>query len=122
MILEEETFKRFGYYPCDLRPHSHKRCLAACDDCGKIRETSKNEYHSLCISCVQKGKRPSKETRRKISNAMKGRSLSEETRKMIREATKEKHNAKKNNHLGTNHAQQIRRKISNAKKGRHLSE
>jgi hypothetical protein len=34
MILEEETYKKFGYYPRDLSRRSGKRILAACDKCG----------------------------------------------------------------------------------------
>ena len=54
MILEEETFEKFGYYPKDLTPHSGRMIVEACDKCGKIRITSKNHYHSLCGSCSQK--------------------------------------------------------------------
>jgi G:T-mismatch repair DNA endonuclease (very short patch repair protein) len=56
MILEEETFEAFGYYPSDLKPHSNKHILAACNDCGKTRKTSKNKYYPLCSSCCKKGK------------------------------------------------------------------
>ena len=56
MILEKETYEKFGYYPGDLGTKSHKRVLAACDDCGKIREITKSAYRSLCISCIRKGK------------------------------------------------------------------
>jgi DNA-directed RNA polymerase subunit RPC12/RpoP len=55
MILEEETFKKFGYYPRDLALKSNKRVLAKCDECGKIRETTKYRYRALCRSCSQKG-------------------------------------------------------------------
>jgi hypothetical protein len=37
MILEEETYEKFGYYPSDLLPHSGKVILVACADCNKIR-------------------------------------------------------------------------------------
>ena len=57
MILEEETFKDFGYYPSDLKPQSAKTILATCDDCGKVRETNKNRYRPLCKSCGAKGER-----------------------------------------------------------------
>ena len=57
VILEKETFEKFGYYPRDLKPESHKKVLAACDDCGKLKITSKHEYHALCIYCKNKGKR-----------------------------------------------------------------
>lgn len=53
VILEEETYKKYGYYPRDLKPKSSKKpILAKCDGCGIIRETTKNDYHNLCRSCV----------------------------------------------------------------------
>ena len=55
MILEEETFERYGYYPSDLKPKSSKRILAKCDECGKVRIIKKHDYHPLCKSCVRKG-------------------------------------------------------------------
>ena len=57
MILEEETYEKFGYYPRDLKPYSTKLILAACDECEKIRIYGKRDYHSLCKSCVKKGAR-----------------------------------------------------------------
>ena len=56
MILEEETFEKFGYYPSDLAPKSHKKILATCDDCGKIRKIERSAYHPRCKSCAKKGK------------------------------------------------------------------
>lgn len=66
MILEEETYKRFGYYSHDLKPRSWKRIVVACDGCGTVHETSKHDYHALCVSCCQKGKTLSEETKHKI--------------------------------------------------------
>ena len=60
MILEEETYEKFGYYPRDLKFKSGKKILAACDECGKIRITSKNAYCALCKSCVRTGERSEK--------------------------------------------------------------
>lgn len=57
MILEEETYRKFGYYPSDWAPRSHKKILAACDECGKVRVISKGAYRSLCKSCRQKGEK-----------------------------------------------------------------
>lgn len=51
MILEQETFDEYGYYPHELAPQSHKPILAICDDCGKPRATSKHNYRLLCPSC-----------------------------------------------------------------------
>ena len=54
MILEEETFKRFGYLPSTLAQRSGKPILATCDGCDKVRETTKHDYHSFCNSCTKK--------------------------------------------------------------------
>ena len=54
MILEKETYEKFGYYPSDLKPQSCKRLFATCDKCGKIRNIRRNSYRSLCISCAEK--------------------------------------------------------------------
>lgn len=67
MILEEETFERFGYHSCDLRPRSNKRILAACDDCGKVRVIKKVDYRAFCRPCSKKGEnKPSREVVRRI--------------------------------------------------------
>ena len=57
MILEEETFEKFGYYPSDLKPKSNKKILARCGECRKIREIEKRGYRPFCHSCVIKGKK-----------------------------------------------------------------
>jgi len=107
MILEEETFKKFGYYPRDLKHQSHKKILAKCDECGKIRILSKNSYHSLCKSCVRiERKRPnygkhfSDETKQKISDnhadfrgekcSFYGKHHTKETKEKIRKTRKER--------------------------------
>jgi hypothetical protein len=67
MILQAETLIEYGYLPLDLKLKSNKPILAACDECGKVRETTKNAYRSLCISCAEKGKIFSKETKLLLS-------------------------------------------------------
>lgn len=57
MILEDETFKKFGYYPRDLKAKSSKRILVKCDECGTIREIFRYPYYNLCRSCSQKLRR-----------------------------------------------------------------
>jgi len=54
MILEEETYKKFGYYPKDLGEYSLRPILITCDKCGKIRESEKRKYRALCRSCSNK--------------------------------------------------------------------
>ena len=80
MILEKETYEKFGYYPSDLKPKSGKRILAACEDCGKIRELRKYHYSDFCRSCMQKGKK----------NHFYGKHLSEEHKQKLSDAKKAK--------------------------------
>ena len=102
MILEEETFKKFGYYPSELTPQSHKKILAACDGCGKIRERYKNSYRDFCLSCVNKenpprlGKHHTEETKKKMSDTQKG---------------------KKHPFWGKKHSESTRRKMSETHSG-----
>ena len=114
MILEEETFEEFGYHPQDLKSQSHKKILAACDNCGKIREIIKYNYRDLCHMCAMqmeetirklseahKGMYFSEEHKRKISAAEKGKVLSEETKQKM-----------SNTHKGMHHSEESKRKIS----------
>ena len=85
-MLEEETFKIFGYYPSQLTPMSGRMILVKCNSCGKIRENIKCQYREQCISCTLKGNthsggnKISEETRNKISIAQTGKEFSEKTR------------------------------------------
>ena len=56
MINEKLTYKKFGYYSADLKPHSHKFIIAICENCHKLRNVMKQDYRALCKSCVKKGK------------------------------------------------------------------
>lgn len=44
MIDDEETFRRFGYRECDLKPKSHKKVVVICDFCGDRKDLSKDKY------------------------------------------------------------------------------
>lgn len=52
MILEEETYKKFGYWPNKLSKGSHKKVIAKCDTCGKIRELRRENYSDFCHKCI----------------------------------------------------------------------
>lgn len=56
MILEEETFKEYGYYSKDLSKGSHKKVIAKCDDCGKVRKIENKAYRDLCHQCAIKNR------------------------------------------------------------------
>lgn len=71
MILIEETYKEYGYFPRDLSKQSHKRIVVSCNKCGKIRRSRMGSYRDYCISCAAK-KPKSKEHARNISNGTKG--------------------------------------------------
>ena len=142
MILEQETFREFGYYPDELKPQSNKKILAACDDCGKVRAIKKSCYRSLCASCVKKGRIPwnkdkhlTEDHRRKIGEAGKGRTpwnigkpCSEEAKKKNSEAHKGQvpwniglkgFMAGENNpNYGKHHSEETKKKQSEANKGR----
>lgn len=60
MILEEETYKEYGYSPSNLSHGSNKQIICACDECGKIRKIQLYQYRSLCKSCSKKGTRNGK--------------------------------------------------------------
>jgi len=68
MILEEETFQEYGYYPSDLPLRSWKPILCTCDICGKIREKAKHDYRAICFNCSVH----SEVRANKISEAKKG--------------------------------------------------
>ena len=57
MILEEETFEKFGYYPSTLSRGSNKKIIVICDECLKQRIIQRNQYHTLCRSCSHKGEK-----------------------------------------------------------------
>ena len=118
MILEEETFREFGYISSELKPKSNKKILAACDDCGKVRAIMKRAYYSLCASCCKKGH---------IARN-KGGHLSEETKRKMRENQPDR-SGEKNSFFGRHHTEETKEKLSEASKGennhnygKHLSE
>lgn len=45
------TIEKFGYDPADLKDKSLRNVIAICQQCGKIREIRKSQYHDLCIFC-----------------------------------------------------------------------
>lgn len=144
MILENETFTKFGYYPSMLAPMSKKGILAKCDDCGEIREVSKHGCHALCRSCAQKGVRNpnfgkhfSEDHRRKIGDAQRGekgsnygKPIPEATKRKIREAKigkprpdevkkkiSEALTGVKHPYFGKHRSEAVKKKISDANKG-----
>jgi hypothetical protein len=93
MILEEETYIEYGYYPKDLSQQSHKVVFARCEECGKIRIVQKGAYRDLCRSCCRKGKRNvhygkplSAQQKEAVAIANAARIISKETRAKQRAA------------------------------------
>lgn len=118
MILENETFKTFGYHSYELTPKSSKKILVRCNECGKVREISKSDYRDLCKSCVRKGeanpmygKFHTKESKEKMSERFRGKPLSEEHKRKITKGL-----------TGRKHSEETKKKMSIAQKGRTFSE
>ncbi len=102
MIDEEETFRQYGYHACDLSRHSGKRIIAICNDCGKIREITKDDYHDLCRSCAMQG----------VKNHNYGQHLSATHKQKIADAEK----GEKNHNYGTHPSEKAREKMRIAHK------
>ena len=112
MIDEEMTVRMFGYTSDMLSSSSNKKIVVMCEACGVYRILRKGSYRNLCISCSQKGKTHSKETRQKLSDATKGKNNpnygkhhTEETRQKISDANR-------------NPSEETRQKLSDARKNR----
>ena len=114
MILQEATYFKYGYYPYALKPQSHKLVLATCDNCGKVRGTTKHRYSALCKSCAMKGHSVMKKTRCKISEGNKGKKRSDEQNCNMRKLLKGKLPWNKAKTLTKEH----KRKIGEARKGK----
>lgn len=118
MILEEETCEKLGHKPSNLSPKSGKRILAKCDKCGIIRETSKNNYRSLCQSCSHMQNHPSEITKEKMRKANKGNTpwnkggkWSEEIKIKMRENHGDR-SGENNSFYGKHHSEATRKVMS----------
>ena len=107
MILEEETYEKFGYYPNELKPQSHKRVLAACDGCEKIREIYQFSYHSLCNRCANKAEKSYMYGRSGENTPRFGQHHLEGTKQKIRNAQK----GKKSAWFGKHHSEETKKKM-----------
>jgi len=72
MILVNETYEEYGYWLKDLSEQSHKKVIASCDGCGKIRRSRRDSYRKLCISCAELGRVLTEKHRKAISEGTKG--------------------------------------------------
>ena len=54
MILHDETFNAYGYWPNDLKHKSQKLVLVQCEnpDCGEIRTVQRGAASRLCRPCA----------------------------------------------------------------------
>lgn len=73
MILEQETFEAFEYYPSDSKKRSWKLIVSTCTLCGRIKICPKHDYYTFCKACIQKDKKQTEETKAKKSVAQKGK-------------------------------------------------
>lgn len=106
MIDEVTTFKKYKYYSTDLTCSSHRKVWAICDYCGKGRWVRFGTYSIRCLSCAQRGRKHSDETKKKIGRKSKGRKLSEEARKKISKAG-----------IGRKHTEESKLKMSKSSSG-----
>ena len=126
MILEEATFKKFGYFPDDLKRFSNKKVLVICNECNNEFEVNFSEVSrgwgkfcsTICKSNAQKGKHHSEKTKQKIRKASIGRHPTEETRQKLRKANK----GEANSNFGKSPNKKTRQKLSDAGKRRFLKE
>jgi len=54
MFLDKQTFDKFGYYPNDLFPSSHRKVVWKCDICGLIKIQQKKGSRNVCFTCSHK--------------------------------------------------------------------
>ena len=66
MILRNATIQYKGYNPDDLSKGSNKRICVSCDQCGRVKYSSKNAYRDLCKLCSNKIK--NRKNKEKIIN------------------------------------------------------
>lgn len=92
LILEEETFKKFGYHSRDLKKYSNKKIITKCGECGKVREVRKKDYRDLCYSCSIKRK----ERGQKIGKAHIGNHHSDKSKQKMHEVKIGKYSGEKN--------------------------
>ena len=122
MILEEETFKKFGYYPSGLKNKSGRKILVQCDECGGIREVFRYGYCARCHQCGLKNKNRIEKLRQiakkrfgKPENCpMFGKHHSDETRKKISENHAD-FSGENHPMYGKHHSEETRQKMSEAK-------
>ena len=82
MIDEDRTMQLFGYVSNDLSPHSGKKIVCVCEECGAYRVRQKSKYRVLCGAC----NRVSKSVGDKISKSKRGRALTQSHCQKIRES------------------------------------
>lgn len=115
MILEKETFKKFGYHSYNLSKCSHKKIIRKCDGCGRLQEIPKKNFQSLlCQSCSNKGennpfygKTHTKEVREKSRIRNIGHRHSDETKQKMSESRRGENNWCYGKHFTEEHKQKI---------------
>ena len=113
MILEKETYEKFGYYPGDLKPHTKKRIVVKCDDCGRIRDLRKEAYRPFCRSCAQKKVNRSREGK---NNSMFGKHHSAAAKEKMRNKIKGKFKGTKHPMFGKHHTEEAKSKMRAVRK------
>lgn len=123
MILEEETFEVFGYYPSKLSLQNHKRILVVCELCGEIRVPQRRDYRFFCPSCSHilggkmKGKNNINFGKYGKNSPTFGRRHTLEEKVLISAAAKVR-KGRKNSFFAKHHTEEARSAISTAAKKR----
>ena len=107
MIDESRTLEIYGYTSDELKPHSQKRVIAVCEECGKYRDVTFQQYFDLCHLCAM----CTDKRRKALSDALSGHLVSDETRRKLSEAN-----------TGHHHTESSRRKLSEAHTGKRQTE
>lgn len=123
MILEQATYKWFGYYPKNLKSESNKKIITSCNECGNIKITTKNAYCVLCKSCANKGnknslgKHNSEETKQKMRKAKKERICKPFTKEHKQNMSNSRKLRKFQPMSGKHHSESTKEKMSKMRKG-----
>jgi len=125
MILEEETYKKFGYLSTDLPESSYKKIVVTCDICKKVRVIEMCHHQRLCKSCAATQRRHTEATKEKIrekhlgdKNPFFGKHHTEEAKSKIRE----KISGENHPFFGKHHTEETKAKIREGNLGKTQSE
>jgi len=124
MINIEATIYWKGYNPNDLKPRSHKKIWAVCDDCGEGRWLPMDGYRDLCMSCSAKRKIFTESHRKNLSKSLTGRFMpsGKDNKNYGLQRTEEQKKRLSITHMGNKPSEETKQKMSKSAMGRIVSE